>query len=119
MAQHITVLPPLARTATVNSRDFKNYEGGVGLVLNIVVTAAASPSNVVTIQGKDPSSGTYYTILASAAITGTGTTTMRVHPDLTAAANTVAKDMMPAVWRVSVTAGNGNSATYSIGASIV
>lgn len=118
MAQHVTVLPPLARTATTSSRDFSNPDGQ-GVIVTVVITAASSPSNTVTIQGKDPASGTYYTILASSALTGTGTTTLRVHPELTAAANTVAKDMLPAVWRVTVTAGNGNSATYSIGASIV
>ena len=124
LAQHVTVFSSAARTATSNSQDFKNSDfknsSGVGAVVTIDVTAAtASPSVVFTVQGKDPTSGKYYTILASAAITGTGTTTLRIHPDLTAAANTVAKDMMPAVWRVNATHADADSITYSVGASIV
>lgn len=119
MAQHVTVFESKARTATENSRDFRNPDG-IGAIVTIDCTAiTSSPSVVFTLQGKDPASGKYYTILASAAIVGTGTTTMRVHPDLTAAANTVAKDMMPAVWRIIATAADSDSITYSVGVSLV
>jgi len=122
LAEHVGVFGSTARAVaqTYNSPDIANDEGGTGLVLVIDVTAAtSSPSVVFTIQGKDPASGKYYTILASSAITGTGTTVLRVHPDLTAAANSVAKDMLPAVWRVSAAHGNTNSITYTVGASMV
>jgi len=124
LAQHVTVFPSVARTASHNSQDFSNSDfaksSGIGAVITIDCTAdPASASVVFTVQGKDPTSGKYYTILASAAIAATGTTTLRVHPDLTAAANTVAKDMMPAVWRVAAVHADGDSITYSVGASIV
>ena len=120
MAQHVGIFPSLARTATHSSNDIKNYADAESLVLVIDCTAiTASPSVVFTIEGKDPSSGKYYTILASAAIVGTGTTILRVNTDLTAAANTVAKDMLPAVWRVTATHANANSITYSVGASMI
>lgn len=124
MAQHVTLFESKARTLDSNSRDIKNSDfvksSGTGLVVVIDVTAVTdSPSVVFTIQGKDPTSGKFYTILASAAITGTGTTVLRVHPDLTAAANTVAKDMLPAVWRVSADHADADSITYSVGASMV
>lgn len=124
MAQHVTVFESAARTATTSSRDIKNSDfknsSGTGAVVVIDCTAdPASASVTFTVEGKDPTSGKYYTILASAAITGTGTTVLRIHPDLTAAANTVAKDMLPAVWRVTATASNGDSLTYSVGASMV
>lgn len=124
MAQHVTLFESKARTIDSNSRDIKNSDfvksSGMGLVVVIDVTAVTdSPSVVFTIQGKDPASSKYYTILASAAITGTGTTVLRVHPDLTAAANTVAKDMLPAVWRVSADHADADSITYSVGASMV
>lgn len=120
MAQHLTVRPPVTRTtaATFNTNDFNNRDA-IGAVVVIDITAGSSVSLTVTIEGKDPTSGKYYTILASSALTGTGTTVLRVHPDLTAAANTVAKDMLPAVWRVKEVTGNTNSITYSIGASMV
>ena len=119
LAQHVTIFASEARTAIATSYDISN-PSGTGLVLTIVVTAAANtPSVTFTIEGKDPTSGTYYTILTSAAITGTGTTTLRVHPDLTAATNTVAKDMLPAVWRVKTAVGDTDSLTYSVGASMI
>lgn len=119
MAQHIGVFRSEARTATSSTPDFKNYDG-IGMIAVIDCTAVTdTPSVVFTIQGKDPASGKYYTILASAAIVGTGTTVLRVHPDLTAAANTVAKDMVPAVWRVTATHADTDSITYSVGVSLV
>jgi hypothetical protein len=120
LAQYIGVFDSKARTATTSSRDFSSYEGGVGCICVINITAVtSSPSVTFTIQGKDPASGTYYTILASSAQTGAGQVILRVHPDLTASANAVAKDMMPAVWRVTATHGNTDSMTYTVGASIV
>lgn len=121
LAEHVGVFNHTkAEAATFNSADIVNDEGGVGLVAVIDVTAVtSSPSVVFTIQGKDPASGKYYDILASSAITGTGTTVLRVHPDLTAAANSVAKDMIPRVWRIKAVHGNANSISYTVGASMV
>ena len=120
MAQYIPVFESKARIADTASRDFANNEGGIGCIVVINITAVTStPSTTFTIQGKDPASNTYYTILASSAQAGTGQVILRVHPDLTASANAVAKDMMPAVWRVLASHGNANSMTYTVGASIV
>jgi len=119
LAQNVLVFSSSARTTSVNSPDIRN-DRGTGLILVIDATAAsATPSVVFTIEGKDPVSNKYYTILASAAITGTGTTVLRVHPDLTAAPNVVAKDMLPATWRVTATASDADSLTYSVGASMI
>lgn len=120
MAQYVGLFPSLARTATANSALIASDERAVGLVVTIVATAAvSSPSVVFTIQSYDPASATYATLLASSAITGAGSTVLRVHPDLTASANAVAKDMLPRFWRVLATAANGNSLTYSVSASMV
>jgi len=119
LAQHVGVFRSAARTATHSSPDISNYSG-TGMVAVIDATAiTATPSVVFTIEGKDPTSGKYYTILASAAIVATGTTVLRVHPDLTAATNTVAKDMLPAVWRVKTAVSDTDTLTYSVGASMV
>lgn len=114
-----TLLASVARTASVNTDDQFNV-GHRGCHLVIDATAsAATPSVVFTIQGKDPASGKYYTILASAAVTGVSTTVLRVFDGATPAANLAANDVLPAVWRVSAVAGDADSLTYSIGVSLV
>jgi hypothetical protein len=119
LAQHVGVFTSAARTSTHSSPDRSN-DYGKGIVVVIDVTAVTStPSVVFTIEGKDPTSGKYYTILASSAITGTGTTVLRVHPGLTAAANSVANDILPAVWRITATHADSDSITYTVGASLV
>lgn len=115
----LTVLASAARTATVASSDFVN-PGYRGLHLIIDVTASAdTPSVVFTIQGLSPLGSDYYTILASAAITGTGTTVLRVYPGLTAAANTVANDVLPHLWRVNAVHADADSITYSVAATLI
>jgi len=122
VAEYIGVYPSQARTATPTAAELVNdrrlrFEG---LVVVIDCTAAtSSPSVVFTIQGYDQASGKAYTILASSAITGTGTTVLRVHPDLTASANAIAKDVIPAHFKITAVHGNSDSITYSVGASLI
>jgi hypothetical protein len=117
--QDITVFSSAARTATHNSADLKNHFGS-GIHLVIDCTAAAdTPSVVFTLQGKDEASGKYYTLIASAAITGTGTTVLRMFRGGTAAANLVVNDNLPRTFRVLATHADGDSITYSVGASII
>lgn len=115
----ITVLASAARTATNQSADQTNYNGrGLHLVIN-VTAASATPSVVFTIQGKCALSSAYYTILASVAITGTGTTVLRVFPGATAAANAAANDIIPRTWRIDATHADADSITYSVSASVI
>jgi hypothetical protein len=117
--ERITVFSSAARTETVNSDDIENMNGrGLKLVIDVTATTA-SPSVVFTIQGKDTVSGKYYTILASAAITGTGTTVLTVYPGLTASANVVGNDILPRDWRVNATHADADSITYSVGAQVI
>ena len=119
MNSTVSVLPSAARTATNVSDDLTNmYAKGLHLVID-VTNIVSTPSITVTIHGKDYLSGKYYTILASAAITATGTTVLKVFPSATASANVAANDILPTNWRVSVTHGNANSITYSVAASLV
>ena len=117
--QTTTIFASAARTATVNGDDLKNDVGkGVHVVIDSTAVGV-TPSTVFTIQGKDDVSGKYYTILASAAVTTVSTTVLRVYPGLTAAANTVASDVLPRIWRVIATHGNSVTHTYSVGASVI
>jgi hypothetical protein len=117
----ITAFASAARTATPTPFDYTSGETparGMHLVIDCTAVVS-SPSVVFTIQGSDPVSGKFYTILASAAIVGTGTTVLRVYPGLTAAANLVASDVLTSRWRVIATHGNSNSITYTAAALLV
>jgi hypothetical protein len=111
-----TVLPSAARTASPDTMEFVASSVDFhGLHLVVDVTAVtATPSVTVTVQGVDRLSGKVYTVLASAAITATGTTVLKVGAGLTAAANLVANDVVPPVFRVTVAHGDADSITYTI-----
>lgn len=114
----VALLASAARTATVNTTDQTNLAHR-GAVVTIDCTAsAATPSVVFTIQGKD-AAGTYYTILASAAVTGTSTTVLKVYPGLVAAANSAADHPLPLTWRVNCVHADADSITYSVSASLI
>lgn len=105
-----------ARTTAQTGSDLTNY-GQKGVIVIIDITAVAgTPSLTFTIEGKDSTSGKYYTILASAALTGTGTTKLVVYPGITTGANATINHPLPRVWRVNVAVGTADSVTYSVGA---
>lgn len=95
------IITHTAASAGVNGPDMdgSNHKGLL-LYIDITAITGTTPTLTVTIQGKSPVSGKYVTILASAALNSTGTTVLKVYPGLTAAANTVANDMIPPTFRV-------------------
>jgi hypothetical protein len=118
--KNLTIQPSASRTADPTQVDQRNAGcKGVQVVVDVTVNAGGLGSITVTIEGKDVVSGKYYTLLASAALTGVATTVLRVYPALTAAANLVASDFVPRTFRVKVTHNNANPITYSVGASLV
>jgi hypothetical protein len=102
------------------SEDYCNSDGS-GLLVVIDMTAVAGGGKTVTftIQGKDPASQKYYDILASSAISSTGTTVLRIHPSLTGSANAIAKDFVPNQWRVKATHSATGNFVYSVGACTI
>lgn len=115
----VTVLASAVRAATNNSVDLKNKNyRGLHLVIDMTVVPGVD-TVTFTIQGKDPLSGKYYTILASAAIVAVSTVVLKVYPGLTAAANLVASDVLPEDWRVLATHSAATNFTYSVGAQLV
>lgn len=87
-------------TGTYNSGDQTSL-GGKGGILKANITVLTAGSVTFSIQGKDVTSGNYYTILASAAIAVTGEITpLRVFPGLPVAANLTVNDLMPKIWRI-------------------
>lgn len=116
--QHYNICSVAGATASFNSPDYQNPDGR-GIKVFVDTTVIGTGSITVTIQGKDPTSGKYVTLLASAAITTNTTGVYTVYPGLPATANVSANDILPRVWRIAVTANNANAATYSIGASVI
>lgn len=115
MNQEGTIFASAARTSTPTPSAIENPLGAAILTVFINTTAASTPSTVFTIQGYDPASDSWYDILASAAVTGTGATRLRVGPGLAATNNVSAPDVVPPRFRVTATHGNANSHTYTVG----
>lgn len=110
-------LASAARTATISSPDLENNWGkGIHVVLD-VTEKTSTPSITLKIEGKV--NGKYYTILEGAAVTTASVNTYRVFPHLTAVANSIANDVIPKTFRITVTHANTNSITYSVGYSLI
>lgn len=112
-----TLLASAARTTTQTGSDIQNPLGNA-LVVVLDMTTVGTGSVTVTIEGKDTASGKYYTLLTGAAVTTNSTNRYRVGPTLAASANAIAQDYLPPVFRITVTANNANTATYSVGYAI-
>lgn len=105
--------------STILGGDMLNPMGaGLLVILDITAQAGGTPSVTVTIEGKDPSSGKYYTILASAALASVATTVLRVYPGLVPAANLTVNDVLPKTWRVKAVVAGAGTVTATIGAVI-
>jgi hypothetical protein len=112
------VLPSAARIATVNVAVLAS--GFKGLVLVTDLTAFVTAASVTPkIRGVDPVSGKKWDILLGAAIVANGTQILKVYAGMTAAANLVASDVIPANIEIEITHGNANSHTYSVGIHLI
>lgn len=114
------VLISAART-TDQSVDLTNLTGaGVTVMVNISVNAGAAGSITCNIRRKDPVSGLYHLILASAVLTTVALQVpLRVYPGIAIVANQTASDVVPHDWNIQVVANNANPVTYSVSASII
>lgn len=114
---HSTALNVVGSTTTQTSPDYTN-EYGCGAEVYLNVTSAGTGSITLTIQGKDPTSGTYYTVLSGAAIVANSFNKYQVFPGAATTANVSVNDLMPFKWRIIVTANNANPVTYSVGVTL-
>lgn len=105
-------------TTAQTGPDINNQtDRGVTVILDMTVVGTGSVT--LTIQGKDRASKKYYTLLAGAAVITNSTNRYTVYPGMTAAANLVASDVLPDLWRILVTANNANATTYTVGWSTI
>lgn len=114
-----TIFPSAARTNTsLNSADQVNSAGnGVTCVLD--TTAYTSGNVTLTIQGKDGTSGKYYTLLAGAAVSSVSTNVYSVCRGCPATANVSANAQLPVAWRVSIAGAATPVSTYSVGCTVI
>jgi hypothetical protein len=114
--QEILALKLTATAASTNGPDQENTSCRSGVMV-VDVSAITGGSATFTLQGKDPHSGKYYTILASAAATTIQTIVMRVDSAMSVATNLVAADLIPRTWRAIYT--QGTSAVVTVSASML
>jgi hypothetical protein len=115
---NVTLLSSLARTTTQTSADQTNFNH-TKLVVVLDVTAGTTPALTVTINGKDAASGKYYNLLTGASVSTVSTNIYTIAIGLTPVANTTVSAFIPRLFQIVVSAGNGNSITYSVGYSLV
>lgn len=118
--QKDTLVHSAAGAGTYTTDDI-NASKGRGVIVVIDITAVGgTPTDTVTIEGKDRVSGKYFPLLVSTALATTGTTALRIYPGITATANVSASDIIPDTIRVkSVIAGTTPSITATISTTIV
>lgn len=104
-----------ANPAAGNSGDLDNPDCR-GVVVVVDITAFTSGSITVIIEGKDPVSGKYYTLLSSAALAAAATTTLTVYPGAVVTANVSANANLPRIYRVRWTV-SSPVLTVSIGSN--
>ena len=121
----LSVYPSASRLTTINSAALgavdHNTGPYTGMIVDIDITAYTGATNVVfTVQGKDPESQAYYTLLASAALTATGHTVLRIDPRVPASANVAAQASLPRQFRIIATVtGTATVLTYSVAVTLV
>lgn len=118
IATEVAITPQVGATTTYTGPDFSNQQAR-GVVVVLVTSAIGTGSVTLSIQGKEPGAGSYYTLLAGAAVVTNTTNRYTVYPGLTAAANVTVSDVLPKTWRILVTANNANPATYTVGACML
>ncbi len=118
----ITLLASGSVTTNGNSADQTNYNGhGIKLFINPGTFGSGASAITVTLQGRDPVSGTYYTILQSASLTANTFAILSVFPGFATTANVSANDVLPRTWRVTwqATAWGTGGSTLGISCAII
>lgn len=109
-----TAFASAARTATPTPAILEIGDGALIAEAVIAVTAiVTTPSVVFNLEAQDDT-GTWYVILASAAITAVGTTRLVIGSPVTAAANAAAQTALPSQLRIRPVHADSDSITYSV-----
>jgi hypothetical protein len=110
--------PSQARTATPTPVEVVEDFDGVRIVIDVTAIGPA-PSVTFNVEGHAPLSDKWFSLLASAAITGVGTTVLTVFPGAAVTTNVSANNLMGGHWRVRPVHANADSITYSVGVELL
>jgi hypothetical protein len=109
----VTLIASAALTTNTNSTLQTNYNyKGTVVFVNTGSFGSGASTITVTVQGYDPVSQSYYTILQSASLSGSTFYTLTVYPGCATVSNQVANLPLPHSWRVQAAAsawGTGGS----------
>lgn len=93
---------------------------GAAFFVNVSAISGTGATLTPILEGKDPVSGSYFTILTGPAITAAGISVLQAFPGMIAVANQIANSILPRQFRIRWTlAGTTPSATFSIGSCFV
>lgn len=118
MSRNITAIATASRTATNNSGIIINSGKGCNIVIDMTAITATG-SVTFKMEGYDPTSGKYYTILESAAVTTVSTNVLKILPSITEVANETISNSLPQNIRVTATHLNAVAMTYSVGINYI
>lgn len=110
---NITLISATNATTTQVSSMQINYNHRSVIVV-FQTTAIGTGNLTLSIQGIEPVSNYTWTILSGTAVSTNTTTLYKITPNLSAVANSIAQDLLPRSWQVTVTANNANAATYAV-----
>ena len=114
MPRSYEVFASAARTATVSSPKFDSPGARALTVIIDATDSAVTPSVVFKIERYNPIGDDWTDVLSSAAVTAAGNTVLQVGPGINDVANTHENATVPFVWRVTATAADADSLTYSV-----
>ena len=107
--------PSAVRSATFVGDDNPKVSGNHGCTVVLDITAAPGAETLTAIvEGKDATSGQYYTILSSATKSAVSTTRLTVQPGGLNTNNAAVNDSLPDVYRVRVVHSGASAWTYSV-----
>ena len=112
MGQMYTTLYPSAARTTHDAAPYEfNAAPSDDITVEINVTAFSGTSITFTLQGHDPIANTWYTLVATAAATGTGRLVLHAGPDMPTTTNVSTTRVLPLRVRL-LTSGTISSVTY-------
>lgn len=95
-------------TATIHSKSVSNTPPLTHGQIIVDVSARTAGSITPSVEGYDPASATWYTILTGAAISSVSKVVLQVGPNFAATANISVNTILPATWRVTLTSASAN-----------
>jgi len=114
----VTLLASGSRNTTQTSADIVTYNAH-SIIVTLDMTVVGTGSVTLSINYKDPASGKYIPLLTGAAVTTNSTNMYTINPNIPAVANVSAQKDIGRVIQIVVTANNTNSATFSVGYTLM